>query len=490
MVLADGEAFPGIIDARRNSVNTRQNFSNVTTLTSKATQLRVPAPLDSDFQPPAIFNRNYLAAAKNSSSAVPLVIGLEREGGLVSRFETVVDPEAADSYRFVERIIKFLLWARGGWKIHFGGPKEIGEQIRRAYSKTGARAFDVDLMTRVYERPFEVALMNVDAVPSENEMSAALGGHLDGCRIGFDLGASDYKVSAVKNGEVVYTDEFPWNPKDQADPNYHYTHLNDGLKKAAAHLPRVDAIGGSSAGVIVDNQIKVASLLRAVPAERFAEAKNIFLRIRDEWKVPVEVANDGDVTALAGAMSLKVNGLLGIAMGSSQAAGYINPSGCMTGRLNELAFVPADYFPDAPADEWSGDSGVGVLYFSQQAVNKLLPAAKIQLPAEMPLPERLVEVQHLMAKGDQRALGIYETIGVYLGYTIALYREFYDFEHMLVLGRVTTGAGGDVALEKAREVLATEFPEITGRIKLHVPDEKSRRIGQAVAAASLPVIRG
>ena len=292
----------------------------------------------------------------------------------------------------------------------------------------------------------------------------------------------------MKNGEVVYTDEFPWNPKDEPDPNYHYTHLAEGLKKAAAHLPRVDAIGGSSAGVIVDNQVKVASLFRAVPAARFAEAKNIFLRIRDEWKVPVEVANDGDVTALAGAMSLKVSGLLGIAMGSSQAAGYINQNGCMTGWLNELAFVPADYNPAAPADEWSGDGGVGVLYFSQQAVNKLLPAARIEVPADMALPERLVEVQRLMETGDPRAAKIYETIGVYLGHTIALYREFYDFEHMLVLGRVTTGAGGDVALEKAREVLAEEFPEIAGQIRLHVPDEKSRRIGQAVAAASLPAI--
>jgi len=205
--------------------------------------------------------------------------------------------------------------------------------------------------------------------------------------------------------------------------------------------------------------------------------------------VPVEVANDGDVTALAGAMSLKVNGLLGIAMGSSQAAGYINRNGCMTGWLNELAFAPADYNPSAAADEWSGDAGVGVMYFSQQAVNKLLPRAGIELPAEMPLPERLVEVQRLMAGGDARAVKIYETIGVYFGYSIALYREFYDFEHMLVLGRVTTGAGGDVVLEKAREVLAKEFQEIAGSVRLHVPDEKSRRIGQAVAAASLPTIK-
>jgi predicted NBD/HSP70 family sugar kinase len=453
-------------------------------------KLRVPAPLDSDFQPAVLFNRNYILEAKRCGRAIPIVIGLEREKGFLSRYETVVDPRAGETARYVERIIKFLLWARGGWKIHFGGPKEIGEQIRRAYSERGERAFDAELMTRVYERPFEVAIMEAGAVPAEREMSAPLGGHLDGCRLGFDLGASDYKVSAVKNGEVVYTDEFPWNPKDQSDPNYHYTHLNDGLKKAAAHLPRVDAIGGSSAGVIVDNQIKVASLFRAVPASRFAEAKNIFHRIRDEWKVPVEVANDGDVTALAGAMSLKVNSLLGIAMGSSQAAGYINPDGCMTGWLNELAFAPADYNPGAAADEWSGDSGVGVLYFSQQAVNKLLPRAGIEVPVDMPLPERLVEVQRLMASGDARAARIYETIGVYLGYTIALYREFYVFEHMLVLGRVTTGTGGNVVLEKAREVLAKEFTEMAGQIELHVPDEKSRRIGQAVAAASLPMIRG
>ena len=176
-------------------------------------------------------------------------------------------------------------------------------------------------------------------------------------------------------------------------------------------------------------------------------------------------------------------------MGSSQAAGYLNPKGCMTGWLSELAFAPVDYNPAAAADEWSGDRGVGALYFSQQAVNKLLPAAGISVPKEMGLPERLKHVQDLMAKGDPRAAKIYETIGVYLGYTIPHYAGFYEFRHMLVLGRVTTGAGGDIVLGKAREVLKTEFPEVAARIKLHVPDEKSRRVGQAVAAASLPVIK-
>jgi len=462
----------------------------VTNSDSTATALRIPAPLDPNFLPPALFNRAHRANAKKSGLAVPLVIGLEREGGLLSRYETIVNPDAgAEAERYVERIVKFLLWSRGGWKIHFGGPAHLGEYIRRAYAADGARAFDAALMTRVYERPFTVALMTSESVPAEEEVSALLGGHLDGCRLGFDLGASDYKISAVKDGEVVFTGEFPWNPKDEPDPAYHYAHISEGLRKAATHLPRVDAIGGSSAGVIVDNQIKVASLFRAVPEADFAKAKNIFLRLRDEWKVPVEVANDGDVTALAGALSLKVDALLGIAMGSSQAAGYINPNGCMTGWLNELAFAPVDYNPDAPADEWSGDRGVGVLYFSQQAVNKLLPAAQIPVPAEMPLPARLEIVQELMAKGDARAAKIYETIGVYLGYSVAHYAEFYEFEHLLVMGRVTTGAGGDLVLDQARAVLTEVFPEADAKIRLCVPDEKSRRIGQAVAAASLPVIK-
>ena len=202
----------------------------------------------------------------------------------------------------------------------------------------------------------------------------------------------------------------------------------------------------------------------------------------------MEVANDGDVTALAGAMSLKANGMLGVAMGSSEAAGYIDPNGCMTGWLNELAFAPVDMNLKAVADEWSCDLGVGASYFSQQAVNKLLPAAGISLP-DMGIPEQLKEVQALMAKGDPRAAKIYETIGIYLGYTIPHYAEFYAFSHMLILGRVTTGQGGDIVLSHAREVLAKCFPEVAAKVTLHVPDEKSRRIGQAVAAASLPPIK-
>ncbi len=443
-------------------------------------KVNCPAPLDPGFQPAVCWNRQYRAALKRDG--VPLIIGLEREGGLISRYETRVRPIAdVETLRYVERLVKFLLWARGGWKIHFGGPRELTANL--------VRPFDADMMRRVYGHPLEIAVMKPEQVPAEHESGSAVGGHLDGCRIGFDLGASDYKVSAVRDGQMLYTDEFPWNPKDQADPEYHYRHINEGLKKAAAYLPRVDAIGGSSAGIIVNNQIMVASLFRGVPAEKFEHAKNIFRRLRDEWRVPVEVANDGDVTALAGGLSLNVTGVLGVAMGSSEAAGFLDGKSRILGWLNELAFAPVDYNPAAPADEWSGDRGVGALYFSQQAVNKLLPAASITFPNEMGLPERLKGVQDLMAKGDARACQIYETIGVYLGYAIPHYAEFYEMNHMLILGRVTTGEGGNMVIQKARQILRAEFPEIADQVQLHVPDEKSRRVGQAVAAASLPAIR-
>lgn len=449
--------------------------------------LRFPAPLDPGFAPCALWNRAVVSAATASGKAVPLVIALEGEDGRITRHETVISREPdATALRFAERTVKMLLWARGGWRVVIGGPPVVADHIRGLYAAGGERAFDADMMQRVYLHPFSVESTTPDRVPAARETGASLGGHLDGCRIGFDLGASDFKLAAVKDGEVVWAHEIPWDPKSQADPDYHYQHLAAGLKLAASHLPRVDAIGGSSAGVIVNNRFMVASLLRSVPPERYEEARGLFQRLRSEWRIPFEVANDGDVTALAGAMSLNEYGVLGVAMGSSEAAGYLNMDGRMTGWLSELAFAPVDMNPDAPPDEWSGDRGVGALYFSQQAVNKLLPAAGIALPADMGLPEKLKEVQQLMAGGDNRAALIYETIGTYLGYTVAHYADYYDFRHLLILGRVTTGAGGDIILNRAKQVAAAEFPDIASRVNVQLPDEKSRRVGQAVAAASLP----
>jgi predicted NBD/HSP70 family sugar kinase len=452
----------------------------------------LPCALDPAFRPISLGNRAYRAAVKAGGKGVPLAIAIERNEGLTSVYRTEVFPtrSAHDGATriYVERLVKFLLWQIGGWKITVGGPAELGAHLKQVYSSSGARAFDVQIMERVYERTFTVQSCAFEHAPITHESSIALGGHLDGCRIGFDLGASDYKIAAVIDGEAVFATEIPWDPRIEKDSDWHYRKINEGLKLAASKLPRVDAIGGSSAGIYIDNKVMVASLFRFVPADEFAaKVKPLFLRLQQEWQVPLEVANDGDVTALAGAMSLGVSGVLGIAMGSSQAVGFLDKDGRITGWLNELAFAPVDYNPKAAADEWSGDIGCGVQYFSQQAVVKLAPDAGITLPPGHPA-EQLKHVQELHKSGDARAIRIFETIGVYLGYALAHYADLYDYSHVLILGRVTSGSGGDLILANAQEVLAKEFPDLAGKISVSLPDEKSKRLGQAVAAASLPAL--
>jgi predicted NBD/HSP70 family sugar kinase len=423
-----------------------------------------------------------------------VLFALERDHDQVRTFSFRIhapgSPHDVITQHLLERITKFLLWQIGGWKLTFAGPRTFGESLARTYSYEGTRQFDAELMERVYGRRFEVALCAAKEGPTTRESGVALGGHLDGCRLGFDLGASDYKLAAVRDGEAVFTTELPWDPKNEPDPEVHYRTIHEGLQLAASHLPRVDAIGGSAAGIYIDNEVKVASLFRAVPAEVFAQkVRLLFHRLQQVWKVPFQVANDGDVTALAAAMALDVRGILGIAMGSSQAAGYLDPQGRITGWLNELAFAPVDGNPLAPADEWSGDLGVGSQYFSQQASGRLLKPAGIQLETHVPLPEKLQFLQGLMQGEDTRAQRVYQTIGVYLGYALAQYARFYDYQHVLLLGRVTTGPGADLIVNQARRVLETEFSDLADQLSLHLPDEKAKRVGQAVAAASLPKLR-
>jgi predicted NBD/HSP70 family sugar kinase len=447
--------------------------------------------LDPDFQPASLWNRAYRALVSDSGGGIPLALVLERGDGGVSVFRTAVLPDHQETGRYVERLVKFLLWQKGGCRITVAGDAQLTGYLRGVYSPTGARAFDHEFMgERVYGKPLTIESVAFDEAPAEREAAAPLGRHLDGCRIGFDLGASDRKCAAVIDGKVVFSEEVRWQPSVQTDPQYHFDGIHDSLSRAAAHLPRVDAIGGSAAGVYVNNEVRIGSLYRGVPRELFdSRVRRLFFELQKAWGgVPFEVVNDGEVTALAGSMALRDNAVLGIAMGSSLAAGYVTPQGNITPWLNELAFVPVDYREDAPADEWSGDRGVGVQYFSQQAVGRLLAPAGIGLPAEMPLPAKLEQVQSLMAAGDQRARKIYQTIGVYFGYAIATYADFYDIRNLLVLGRVLTGEGGDLILSTAQEVLRAEFPEIAERVRYHIPGEQEKRHGQAIAAASLPAL--
>jgi len=450
-------------------------------------------PLDPDFRPAVLANRTFDKAVADSGRGVPLILGLERNGGAIARFETKIFPAGHDladaSCFYIERILKFLLWQKGAFRVHVGGPGYVAAYLAGVYRPGGARAFDFGFMGKsVYEQTFQIRGCKPEEVPAENESTQPLGRHLDGCRIGFDLGASDRKVSAVVDGEAIFSEEVVWEPRKQTDPTYHYNEVMAALKTAASKMPRVDAIGGSSAGVFIDNRAMIASLFRGIPEERFDEVRNLFVRIGEELGVPLEIVNDGEVTALAGSMSLEDNGVLGIALGSSEAGGYVTMDGNITSWLNELAFAPVDYNPGASDDEWSGDIGVGARYFSQQCVFRLAPAAGIPLPEGVTDAEKLKAVQEKLEAGHEGATKIWESMGIYLGYGIAHYARFYDLKHVLILGRCTSGKGGDLLLNGAKEVLAAEFPELA-HINIQLPDEKSRRVGQSIAAASLPALK-
>jgi len=439
--------------------------------------------LDPEFAPLLKFNQAFLKDAKK-----PVSVAVERSDGQMSTHHTFIhgteEMKEADCY-YIDRLVKTELWMKGGYKIYVNDA-ELYAYLKAAYCAEGSRAFDWDFMADVFEKPFEVVY--TQDIPETLDKPVPMGGHLDGCRIGFDAGGSDRKVSAVIDGETVFSEEVVWFPKITADPDYHYDGIVSAFKAAAAHMPRVDAVGISSAGVYINNRTMRASLFLQVPKDDFdKKVKDIYIRaVKDTFgDVPYAVANDGDVSALAGTMSLEDNNVLGIAMGTSEAVGYVDAEGRITGWLNELAFVPVDAAPNAMIDEWSGDIGCGVKYFSQDSVIKLAPRAGIELDEKLSPAEKLKVVQGLMAEDDERAAKVYESIGCYLGHTLAYYHDLYSFKHVLLLGRVMSGKGGDLLLETCKKVLADEYPAVNEAIHLALPDEKFRRVGQSMAAASL-----
>lgn len=463
---------------------------------------RVAPPLDAAFRPAVLSRRALAEAVRKSGRAIVCAIAVEQPGAAVCTADVLLFPDnhplAAASRAICERVVKSVLWSCGGTRVWVDGPPQLVEELRRHYVENATGRWDAQMMgDAIYGQAFEVTAAPRSRFPVSRATTAELGRHFEGCRIGFDLGASDRKTAAVIDGEVVFSEEIPWDPSRHEDPLWHYDQIMNSLRRAAEHLPRVDAIGGSAAGVYVDSQIRVASLFRAVPPEAFKQhVPGLFSAMKRAWgDIPFVVVNDGEVTALAGAMAGEVGGLLGIAMGSSLAAGYVTREGRLTSWLNELAFAPLDYAAAAPVDEWSGDHGCGAQYLSQQAVGRLLAPAGIEADPALSLPEQLVQLQELMAAGDERAARVYETIGTYLGYALLGYRDLYDFDNALVLGRVVTGIGGNIVLARAQEVLASDDAADPAAavsrqttITFHTVSERDKRHGQAVAAASLPAL--
>lgn len=457
---------------------------------------------DPDFKPAILELQKFNEEVAKSQDKTEIIICLERTNGYNYHYKIFIFKDGTghddENFFIIERICKILLWIVGGYKFYICGSNLIASKLKSAYQENGERKFDYFFFKDVYENYIDVISCSKEEIPKLNLEDISLSKGLNGNRIGFDAGGSDRKVSAVINGEVKFSEETVWNPKTSSDPNYHIDGIMDSFYKACEHLPTVDGVGISTAGVVVDNKVMVSALFLKVPKELYEQKiKNIYvdcvknLEKKYNKKIPVIVANDGDVTALAGLLELKTNeGILGIAMGTSQAGGYINKGGKLTGWLNELAFVPIDFNKNAKKDTWSGDFGCGKYYFSQEAVIKLATNANIKFGENMTPANKLELIQSMIEKGTDNekkiAENIFKDIGIYLGYTIPFYAHFYDFKHLQVLGRVVSGKGGNIIIDKAKEILENEFNELSKNIIIHIPDEKSRRVGQSVAAASLP----
>jgi predicted NBD/HSP70 family sugar kinase len=411
--------------------------------------------LDPLFRPAPIAWREFQRRARATGREVHVRFALEQGEGAVSRFEGDLFPEghaeAADNFRRLERFVQLALWTRGGYRILFDGPAPLARQLGAYFRDDPLGRLDsAKVGERVYAHPIEI--VETPELPPSRAEGSLVGGHATGCRIGFDLGGSDRKSAAVIDGRAVWSDEVEWDPYRQPDPQYHFDGIMDSLRRAAEHLPRVDAIGGSAAGVYRDNLVCFSSLFRSVPPALFeARAKHLFLEVQRAWGgVPFAVVNDGDATALMGAMRTRDGtSVLGVALGTSTAGGYVTGDGRIPPWLNEVSSAPVDCRLDAAPDS-SRDRGVIEQYLSQQAVGRLLAPAGIDVPASMSLPDRLWHLQELMAEGDTRALDVYSTLGIYLGYALGQLADAYDFSHVLMVGRVTSGQGGKVMLDRAR----------------------------------------
>ncbi|CAE7763431.1 SPAC4G8.04 [Symbiodinium pilosum] len=458
----------------------------------------VPAPLDPNFAPLILGKRNYLKAVAASGSKATLDWALPRADGC-ARYTLPVFPddsaEVEASIYLAGVLIQEQIWQRSAKSLLLCGPAKICEALKKEYSMGGTYEFEVKSMPNVCGTPdvaFSVAVVASAAeLPAASDTPQVCGKDASGCRLAFDLGKSDIKTVAVKDNEVVYSKETEWDVTN-VDPDYHFKAIVDALKLAKEKLPKVQAIGGSATGTVgANNEATWCDIFPNVPPPVYkAKVVDIFQRISKELAgdVPLKVINDGEVTALAAVQKLGGKGnVMGISMGSSEGGGYANADGNLMGWINELCYVKLDLNPEAPTDPWTkgAHTGVSHMYLGQRGATKLAAKAGVKVPPNYVYPHPdMCTIKHedhaQCLKLIQKAMEdpsvrpqvekLYRTIGVYLGYALAQYSEFYKIDHVMILGRVSKGAGGDIMLNTAKEVLQTEFPEFAG-IQFHTADD-------------------
>jgi len=475
---------------------------------------KIEPPLDKGFRPVILGKRKYLEAAKDCTDK--LEWALIRSDG-VGRYSLPVFPEKSKdvsaSIYLAGVLIQEMLWQRSASELMLCGPARVTKALQKAWAKGGQYEFEVLSMPNVCgtpEVPFKVTVVeNASDLPENKDSPQTCGKNANGCRLAFDLGKSDIKTVSVKDNEVLYSKETEWDVTNP-DPDYHFDAILAELKKAAEKLPKVDAIGGSATGTVsAANEATWCDIFPNVPPKVYkAKVVDIFVRLGKAvaGDVPLKVINDGEVTALAAFQKIKAGNIMGISMGSSEGGGYANADGNLIGWINEMCYIRLDLNPRAPTDPWTkgAHTGISHMYLGQRGATKLAARGGVAVPDNMKFPHKdmctirhenhaqcLKLIQEAMkdeAK-EPEARKIYETVGVYLGYALGQYCEFYKIDHVMILGRVSKGKGGDLMLDTAKKVLQEEFPGECDNIQFHTADDHFKAVGQCIAAAALPTLK-
>merc|ERR1712232_721677 len=298
-------------------------------------------------------------------------------------------------------MIQETIWRCGATGLQLSGPAKICECLKAAYGADGEFGFEAQTMPKCFGTPdagFPVEVVGEGDLPAAKDTPQECGKDANGCRLAFDLGKSDIKTVAIKDGEVLDSKETEWDVTN-VDPQYHFDAIVAAMKSTIERAKEkgfgdIQAVGGSATGTVSgDNEATWCDIFPNVPPDVYKEkVVDIFKRIAKEvaGDVPLKVINDGEVTALAAVQKIGVGNIMGISMGSSEGGGYANADGNLMGWINELCYIRLDLNPRAPTDPWSkgAHTGMSHMYLGQRGATKLAAKAGVELPAEMKYPHK------------------------------------------------------------------------------------------------------
>lgn len=438
------------------------------------------------------WHRRYRSAAPGSGR---FAVRFERPDRASLCFRTgLVGSASPELVRYVRTYVHNRLWAAGARRVVVDCGPDLFAALKSCFDPGGQYYHQAEMMSRVYRGPFEIVRGPVVDRSDEGSGVPAQGDPKRGRHIGVDLGGSDVKVVAMRDGELLHHEKMDWRPRGMMRGRQVLDVVEDMVGRAlsAARLGRIDGIGLSTAGIVVGNRVVVSGIFSGLAAEEFdgwvapmgAKLSRAF------GGAPTQVAHDGDMTPLWAYVHMGIKRVLGLSLGTGLGAGFVDEHGQVSGMLCEVGKTILDMDAEAPEHIYNKTRGAALHYCSQNAVFRLAEGAGIALDHVDMLAEKLRRVQALVDSGDRSATAVFEAVGRDLAVAVAEFHDYFHMAHVVLVGRVTAGRGGEILLASADAALKRDFPEVADEVRLHVPDSPAgidrntfSEFAQAMAAA-------